>query len=103
VKYRRADEAEKEGAISATVIKLLHDPGRTAPVAKLRYENGEEILALVPEGTSVGTEIFCGSTKKIKRGNIMPLSQIPEGTPVFNIEGRPGDGGKFVRCGWRGR
>jgi large subunit ribosomal protein L2 len=97
VKYRRFDGAEKEGSIRAKVTGILHDPGRTAPIARLRYENGEKVLALVPEGTSVGEEIFCGKTKRIKQGNIMSLAQIPEGTPVFNIEKQPGDGGKFVR------
>jgi large subunit ribosomal protein L2 len=97
VKYRKFDESERKGSLTAKVMELIHDPGRTAPVARLKYENGEEILALVPEGTETGQEIFCGSTKNIRPGNIMPLSQIPEGTPVFNIEKTPGDGGKFVR------
>jgi large subunit ribosomal protein L2 len=97
VKYRKLDEAEKSGSIKGRVMALLHDPGRTAPVARLKLENGEEILTIVPEGTKVGQEIHCGSTKLIKSGNIMPLNKIPEGTPVFNIEKAPGDGGKFVR------
>ncbi len=97
VKYRKIDDAERNGSISGRVMELLHDPGRTAPLAKLRLENSEEILTIVPEGTKIGQVIHCGSTKIIKLGNIMPLSKIPEGTPVFNIEKAPGDGGKFVR------
>ncbi len=97
VKYRKLDEAEKNGSLKAKVMKLVHDPGRSAPLAGLKLENGEDFLAIVPEGTKVGDLIHCGSTKLLKPGNIMPLSQIPEGTPVFNIEKNPGDGGKFVR------
>lgn len=97
VKYRKLDEAEREGYLMAKVKALVHDPGRTAPVAKLRFETGEEVLSLVPEGTMVGEKVYCGKAERIKQGNIMPLGGIPEGTPVFNIEKRPGDGGKFVR------
>jgi len=97
VKYRKFDSLEREGSIKAVVKALLHDPGRTAPVGKLKLENGEELLAIVPEGTRVGGEIFCGKAKKLQPGNIMALSDIPEGTFVFNIEKVPGDGGKFVR------
>jgi large subunit ribosomal protein L2 len=97
VKYRTLDSVERDGSLSAKVVNILHDPGRTAPVAKLKFDNGEELIALVPEGTQVGEEIYCGKTKKIKPGNIMALAEIPEGTPVFNIEKRVGDGGKFVR------
>jgi len=95
--YRKLGEAERELSLTATVVSLLHDPARSAPVAKLRYEDGEELLALVPEGVKVGDEIQCGRAGSISSGNIMPLSLIPEGTPIFNIEKRPGDGGKFVR------
>ncbi len=97
VTYRKYDEIEKDGTISAKVVSLMHDPGRTAPVARLLFDNGDEVLTLVPEGTALGQKIFCGKAKEIKPGNIMPLKAIPEGTPVFNIEKQPGDGGKFVR------
>jgi large subunit ribosomal protein L2 len=97
VTYRKWDDKEKKGFLTAKVVSLHHDPGRTAPVAMVKFENNEKKLVLVPEGTQIGQEILCGATEKIKPGNIMSLSKIPEGTPVFNLEGRPGDGGKFVR------
>lgn len=99
VKYRKLDSNEKEEEIEAKVVEFLHDPGRTAPLARIRFSTGEERLTLVPEGTQIGEKIYSGNTKRIKPGNIMPLGKIPEGTPVFNIEKNPGDGGKFVRSG----
>jgi large subunit ribosomal protein L2 len=97
VKYRKIDEAEKTGDVKARVMALIHDPGRTAPVAEVKYENGEKDLVLVSEGTAVGQEIRCGKSTEMKQGNIMSIGEITEGTPIFNIEGKPGDGGKLVR------
>lgn len=96
VKYRKPEKAGEKG-VKARIIELLHDPGRTAPLARVQYEDGEKGLVLVPEGSAVGDEITCGGSEVVRQGNIMALKDIPEGLPVFNIEGRPGDGGKFVR------
>ncbi len=97
VKYPRYSDEEKGGTIKGRVVSLHHAPSRTAPVAKVKYEDGSKGLVLVSEGTNVGQEILFGRSKEIKAGNVMALSEIPEGTPVFNIEGRKGDGGKYVR------
>ncbi len=97
VKYRTLDERERGDSLLAEVIDVLHDPGRTAPVARVRYENGEERLVLVAEGTSTGDIIECGISAQVKPGNVLPLGEVPEGVYVFNIESQPGDGGKFVR------
>lgn len=79
------------------VIKeIIHDPGRTAPLAKVRYE-GEDILMIAPDGLQVGQEVNIGSTVKIDKGNTLPIRKIPIGTSIYNIEAKPGDGGKFVR------
>jgi len=83
--------------VRAKVVEILHDPARSAPIARVTLENGENRLILVCEGTSVGQEIECGIGSEIKVGNILPLSEIPEGTPVCNIESQPGDGGHFAR------
>ncbi|MHC1581156.1 MAG: 50S ribosomal protein L2 [Methanopyraceae archaeon] len=96
--HRPYDEREKEGKVVGKVVELLHDPARNAPVARVRFEDGEERLVLVPEGTKVGDTIECGVSAEIKPGNTLPLAEIPEGVPIFNIEGRPGDGGKFARA-----
>ncbi|EHP88102.1 50S ribosomal protein L2 [Methanotorris formicicus] len=99
IKYRKFDDLEKKGRLAGTITDILHDPGRSAPVATVKFENGEEKLLLVPEGMKVGDIIECGVTAEIKPGNILPLGEIPEGIPVFNIETVPGDGGKLVRAG----
>ncbi len=82
----------------AKVVDIIHDPGRSAPVARIRYPNDEERLILAPEGLKVGDEIECGISASIKPGNVLPLSEIPEGAPVYNIESQPGKGGEFARA-----
>ncbi len=97
VKYPPLALMSKRGYLLADVEGLMHDPGRGAPIATLRFEGGETHLALVPEGTAVGQKIRIGPKAGVRAGHILPIGKIPEGTPVFNIESQPGDGGKFVR------
>ena len=97
VSYRSYDAYEKDGSIKGLVTDIIHDPGRSAPVAVVKFENGEEKLVLAPESIAIGEEIEYGVTAPVQPGNTLPLSEIPEGTPVYNIENNPGDGGKFVR------
>ncbi|ENN95840.1 50S ribosomal protein L2P [Methanocaldococcus villosus KIN24-T80] len=98
-KYRKYDDLEKNGKVVGKIIDILHDPGRSAPVAEVEFETGEKKIMLVPEGMKVGDIIECGVSADIKPGNVLPLYKIPEGTPIFNIETIPGDGGKLVRAG----
>ncbi len=77
------------------VTGLYHDL-RTYPVAEITTEDGRKMYVPAAEGLMVGEWI---ENEGIKVGNVLPLEKIPEGTPVFNIEGTPGDGGKFVRSG----
>lgn len=93
VKYPALREETK-----GTITDLVHSPGHTAPVAHVKLENGESRMFLATEGTSVGQEISIGG-EAIKEGNVVALRRIPEGTLIYNIEARPGDGGKFVRAG----
>ena len=79
------------------VLEILHDPARNAPIARVAFDNGEECLILVPEGTGLGQRIECGISAEVRPGNVLPLSEIPEGTPICNVESKPGDGGKLVR------
>lgn len=79
------------------VIDIIHDPARNAPIAKVRFSDEEERLILVQEGVSTGDEIEIGIDVEIEPGNTTILSEIPEGTPISNIEKKPGDGGKFAR------
>lgn len=82
-----------EGA--GTITDLIHAPGRTSPLAVIDFD-GDVDYQLAAEGMSVGQKISVGSGV-ISVGNIMMLSEIPEGTAVHNVEKSPGDGGKFVK------
>jgi len=83
----------------AEIIDLIHSPAHTAPLAKLKFQDGTVGHFAAPEGTSVGQNIAFGENVSLRPGNVTTLDRIPEGTPVCNVELRPGDGGKFARSG----
>ncbi len=91
-------KAEDSDVISGEVVSIEHDPARSAPIAAVEFEDGDQRLILVPEGVAVGEEIQVGVSAEIKAGNTLPLAEIPEGIPVCNVEAKPGDGGKFARA-----
>lgn len=79
---------------------IVHCPGHSAPLVKVTFDSkgGEkEIYLFATEGQQVGQTIESGQNVPVQSGNTMPLGQIPEGSFVHNIEGHPGDGGKFIR------
>ncbi|MFH1511155.1 MAG: 50S ribosomal protein L2 [Candidatus Woesearchaeota archaeon] len=78
------------------VADIVDDPGRSAPLAIIRYER-EAVLMIAPEGLRVGDMLEAGPGSATSKGNTLPLREIPEGTLIFNIENQPGDGGKFCR------
>jgi len=82
---------------SALVMDFVHCRGHTAPLAQLYYDDGEIGHVVASEGLNVGDELFFGDEAEISFGNVLPLSSIPEGVPIFNIELTPRDGGKLVR------
>lgn len=84
-------------AVNGRIKDIIDCPGHTAPLINIEYENGENVLLQAPDGIKVGATIANGEKAPIKTGNVLPLRNIPEGTAVYNIEGSPGDGGKFVR------
>ncbi len=86
-----------ENPVSATVTDIVHSTGHSAPLAEIKYDDGETALIVIPEGIKVGDIILHGPKAELRVGNILPLKDIPEGTNVYNIESQPGDGGKFVR------
>lgn len=88
---------EEGSTIFADVVEIVHDPARSAPIARVSFESGEERLILIPESIGVGDRIECGISAEIKQGNILPLAEIPEGVPLCNIESKPNDGGAFAR------
>jgi len=82
---------------TGTVTDIVHAPGRSAPVAMVEMKDGKDVMVIAAEGTSVGQELTF-TTNELKPGNLAYLHAIPEGTPIYNIEAQPGDGGKFVRA-----
>lgn len=84
--------------LGGKVIDLVHCPGHSAPLSKVRYSNGEEIFMIAPEGIKLGDDVQSGLHAPIVIGNSLPLKNIPEGTLIFNIENSPGDGGKICRA-----
>jgi large subunit ribosomal protein L2 len=87
----RIPHYEAEG----TIKDLIQAPGRTSPLAVIDFE-GKKSYQLAVEGTRVGQKIDLGGSE-VRVGNILALANIPEGTLVNNVEGQPGDGGKFVK------
>lgn len=81
-----------------TVSRLLTDPGHTAPVAEIRYDNNEKGMIIAPVDLACDQCIEVGDSAKLKTGNVLPLGRIPEGTNIHNVEMKPGDGGKLVRA-----
>ncbi len=98
IKHRKTDEKEMSDVVRGKVIDILPDPGRSAPVARVAFEDGKKMFALCVEGIQLGEEVACGVNAEIKIGNTLPLSKIPEGAFVSNVEKLPGDGGKFIRA-----
>ncbi|MEA2053626.1 MAG: 50S ribosomal protein L2 [Candidatus Thermoplasmatota archaeon] len=81
------------------VSNIIHNPGTSSPLSIVEMEDGKKIKMLATEGAMVGEKIHFTNESIIKPGNVIPLGSIPEGTPIYNIENRPGDGGKFARSG----
>jgi large subunit ribosomal protein L2 len=81
---------------SGTVMELVHEAGRIAPLAKIEFEETEQFM-IAPDGLMVGQHVTFGKGGEIVAGNTMPVGTIPEGTIVYNVESQPGDGGKFAR------
>ena len=92
-------EASPPRAKSSTgkVVELLHDPGRTAPVAKVEDQDGTYTM-IAHDGMHLGQEINAGHGAEIEEGNTAYLGSIPEGTKIYNVEMKPGDGGKLARA-----
>jgi large subunit ribosomal protein L2 len=95
--YRIVDFKRGKDAIPAKVAAIEYDPNRSARLALLHYKDGEKRYILAPLGLTVGDVVESGEKADIKLGNALPLSAIPLGTVIHNIELRPGEGGKLVR------
>lgn len=95
--YRVIDFRRDKFGVPARVATVEYDPNRSARIALLNYVDGEKRYIIAPVGLKVGDEVVSGRDVEIKAGNAMPLSDIPLGTFVHNIELRPGGGAKLAR------
>lgn len=95
--YRIIDFKRNKFAIPATVAAIEYDPNRSCRIALLKYADGEWRYIIAPLGLTVGDKILSGSGIDIKVGNCMPLSEIPLGSAIHNIELKKGKGGQMVR------
>lgn len=96
-KYRIIDFKRTKDGIPARVATIEYDPNRSANIALLSYADGEKRYILAPYGLNVNDVIYSGPDADIKVGNALPISAIPVGTLIHNIELRPGKGGQLVR------
>ena len=96
--YRIIDFKRNKDNIPAKVASIQYDPNRSANIALLYYADGEKRYILAPLGLSVGDTVVSGDEVDIKVGNALPLSAIPVGTMVHNIELQPGKGGQIARA-----
>ena len=94
---RIVDFKRDKNGIPGKVVSIEYDPNRTARIALINYADGEKRYILAPTGLSVGQTIETGPQSEIKPGNTLPLSVIPSGTMIHNIEFEPGKGGQLVR------
>ena len=96
IKYRMID-FKRQADESAKVIGVEYDPNRTAYIALLQNDAGKKSYVLAPVGVSDGDVLYTGADADIKPGNTLPISAIPVGTVIHNIELYPGKGGQLVR------
>ena len=97
-KYRVIDFKRDKFDIPAKVASVEYDPNRSAFIALLQYEDGEKRYILQPAGLKVGDTVVAGASADIKPGNALPLTNIPVGTVIHNVELYPGRGGQLARA-----
>ena len=101
-KYRVIDFKRRKDGIAATVLGIEYDPNRTANIALICYVDGEKAYILAPQGLTDGMKVMNGPEAEVRVGNCLPLSEIPVGTQIHNIELYPGKGGQLVRSAGNG-
>ena len=96
-KYRVVDFKRYKDGVPGKVIGIEYDPNRTANIALIAYADGEKAYILAPQGLKDGMKVMNGPEAEVRIGNCLPLSEIPIGTEVHNVELYPGKGGQLVR------
>ena len=97
-RYRQIDFKRVKDDVPAKVASIEYDPNRSAYIALINYADGEKSYILAPQGLQVGGEVMSGPKADIVLGHAMPLSRIPTGTVVHNVEMTPGRGGALGRA-----
>ncbi len=97
-KYRKIDFKRDKWDVPAKVAAIEYDPNRSARIALLHFADGEKRYILAPIGLKVGDRLQTGERAEIRPGNVLPLSAMPLGTVVHNVELKPGRGGQLVRA-----
>lgn len=96
-RYRVIDFKRQKLDVSAKVVAIEYDPNRTARIALLQYVDGSRAYIIAPIGLNVGDSVLASAKADIKPGNALPLSAIPVGTQIHNVELRPGKGAQLAR------
>ena len=96
-KYRYIDFKRRKWDVPATVERLEYDPNRTAFIALIKYQDGEQAYILAPQRLAAGDTVVAGNYVDVKPGNVMPLGNMPVGTIVHNVEMKIGKGGQLAR------
>src|ERR1700750_423970 len=96
-KYRYVDFKRRKWDVPATLARLEYDPNRTAFIALVKYEDGEQTYILAPQRLGVGDTVIASEQADVKPGNAMPMANMPVGTIVHNIEFKVGKGGQLAR------
>jgi large subunit ribosomal protein L2 len=95
--YREIDFVMEKKDIPAKIVSVEYDPNRTAFIGLVSYKDGEKRYIVLPSGVRVNDEIMVSEKASIKKGNRLPLKNIPVGTLIYNIEVYPRSGAKLVR------
>ncbi len=96
-KYRKVDFKRRKHGVAAEVVAIEYDPNRSARIALIKYSDGEMSYILAPDGLGVGAKVMSGPEAAPELGNSLPLSVIPLGANIHNIEIAPGRGGQIAR------
>src|SRR3954462_856718 len=101
-RYRQVDFKRTKDGVPAKVAAIEYDPNRSAYIALIHYADGAKTYILAPTRLGVGMTVESGPTAAIAVGNAMPLSRMPVGTVVHNVELQPGRGGQLARSAGAG-
>src|SRR5437016_1546819 len=95
--YRVIDFKRHKDNVWASVVAIEYDPNRSCRIALLQYEDGEKTYILAPEGLKAGDRVISGEAAEPRVGNCLPLTKIPLGMEIHNLEMQPGRGGQLCR------